>query len=87
MQSEHQLCIYVIMTQEANSFYKIKVIIIIMTIIIIITTTTTTTTIIIIIIIIGSLMLSRCYAPTFDHPQPAELCMRGCGYTMTLDFT
>ena len=84
MQSEHQLCIYVIMTQEANSFYKIKVIIIIMTIIII---TTTTTTIIIIIIIIGSLMLSRCYAPTFDHPQPAELCMRGCGYTMTLDFT
>ena len=85
MQSEHQLCIYVIMTQEANSFYKIKVIIIIMTIIII--TTTTTTTIIIIIIIIGSLMLSRCYAPTFDHPQPAELCMRGCGYTMTLDFT
>ena len=85
MQSEHQLCIYVIMTQEANSFYKIKVIIIIMTIIIIITTTTTTTTII--IIIIGSLMLSRCYAPTFDHPQPAELCMRGCGYTMTLDFT
>ena len=87
MQSEHQLCIYVIMTQEANSFYKIKVIIIIMTIIIITTTTTTTTTIIIIIIIIGSLMLSRCYAPTFDHPQPAELCMRGCGYTMTLDFT
>ena len=85
MQSEHQLCIYVIMTQEANSFYKIKVIIIIMTIIIITTTTTTTT--IIIIIIIGSLMLSRCYAPTFDHPQPAELCMRGCGYTMTLDFT
>ena len=85
MQSEHQLCIYVIMTQEANSFYKIKVIIIIMTIIII--TTTTTTTIIIIIIIIGSLMLSRCYAPTFDHPQLAELCMRGCGYTMTLDFT
>ena len=85
MQSEHQLCIYVIMTQEANSFYKIKVIIIIMTIIII--TTTTTTIIIIIIIIIGSLMLSRCYAPTFDHPQPAELCMRGCGYTMTLDFT
>ena len=84
MQSEHQLCIYVIMTQEANSFYKIKVIIIIMTIIIITTTTTTT---IIIIIIIGSLMLSRCYAPTFDHPQPAELCMRGCGYTMTLDFT
>ena len=74
------------MTQEANSFYKIKVIIIIMTIIIIITTTTTTTTTII-IIIIGSLMLSRCYAPTFDHPQPAELCMRGCGYTMTLDFT
>ena len=72
------------MTQEANSFYKIKVIIIIMTIIIITTTTTTT---IIIIIIIGSLMLSRCYAPTFDHPQPAELCMRGCGYTMTLDFT
>ena len=70
------------MTQEANSFYKIKVIIIIMTIIIITTTTTTT-----IIIIIGSLMLSRCYAPTFDHPQPAELCMRGCGYTMTLDFT
>ena len=74
------------MTQEANSFYKIKVIIIIMTIIII-ATTTTTTIIIIIIIIIGSLMLSRCYAPTFDHPQPAELCMRGCGYTMTLDFT
>ena len=73
------------MTQEANSFYKIKVIIIIMTIII--TTTTTTTTIIIIIIIIRILMLSRCYAPTFDHPQPAELCMRGCGYTMTLDFT
>ena len=72
------------MTQEANSFYKIKVIII-MTIIIITTTTTTTT--IIIIIIIGSLMLSRCYAPTFDHPQPAELCMRGCGYTMFLDFT
>ena len=70
------------MTQEANSFYKIKVIIIIMTIIIITTTTTTT-----IIIIIGSLMLSRCHAPTFDHPQPAELCMRGCGYTMTLDFT
>ena len=74
------------MTQEANSFYKIKVIIIIMTIIIITTTTTTTTTTII-IIIIGSLMLSRSYAPTFDHPQPAELCMRGCGYTMTLDFT
>ena len=73
------------MTQEANSFYKIKVIIIIMTIIIITTTTTTTTTTI--IIIIGSLMLSRCHAPTFDHPQPAELCMQGCGYTMTLDFT
>ena len=43
--------------------------------------------VIIIVIIIIIIMLSRYYASTLDHAQPAELCMGGCGYTMTPDFT
>ena len=35
----------------------------------------------------GSLMLSRCYVPTLNHTQPTELCMWGCGYIMSPDFT